>query len=314
MRGSMIGVRGSVTGLLAWLLIAAGSAAAQSPQAALKGKITSDREGAMEGVVVSAKRAGSTITVSVVSDAKGDYSFPASRLQDGRYTLTIRAAGYVLEGAPTVELTVGKPAVADLKLEPTQQLAEQLTNAEWMASAPGDDDIKRRLLSCTDCHSLRRTFESTHSAADFLKVFERMSGYYPGASDMQPQRLVGAHRRRAIPADVEQKFADYLASINLNGRAKHSFELKTSPRPTGRATRVVITEYDLPRKEIQPHDVIVDPDGMVWYSHFGEQFLSKLDPATGNGHRFPDPGAEARLSRWERSISSSTRTAISGSG
>jgi streptogramin lyase len=284
----MIGVRGSVTGLLAWLLIA-GTAAAQSPQAALKGKITSDREGAMEGVVVSAKRAGSTITVSVVSDAKGDYSFPASRLQDGRYTLTIRAAGYVLEGAPAVELIVGKPAVADLKLEPTQQLAEQLTNAEWMASAPGADDIKRRLLSCTDCHSLRRTFESTHSAADFLKVFERMSGYYPGASDMQPQRLVGAHRRRAIPADVEQKFADYLASINLNGRAKHSFELKTSPRPTGRATRVVITEYDLPRKEIQPHDVIVDPDGMVWYSHFGEQFLSKLDPKTGNVTDFSIP-------------------------
>jgi virginiamycin B lyase len=288
MRGSMIGVRGSVTGLLAWLLIA-GTAAAQSPQAALKGKITSDREGAMEGVVVSAKRVGSTITVSVVSDAKGDYSFPASRLQDGRYALTIRAAGYVLEGAPTVELSAGKPAVADLKLAPTQQLAEQLTNAEWMASAPGDDDIKRRLLSCTDCHSLKRTFESTHSAADFLKVFERMSGYYPGASDMQPQRLVGAHRRRAIPADVEQKFADYLASINLNGRAKHSFELKTSPRPTGRATRVVITEYDLPRKEIQPHDVIVDPDGMVWYSHFGEQFLSKLDPATGKVTDFPIP-------------------------
>ena len=289
MRGSMIGVRGSVTGLLAWLLIAAGTAAAQSPEAALKGKIASDREGAMEGVVVSAKKAGSTITVSVVSDAKGDYSFPAARLQDGRYTLTIRAAGYVLEGAPTVELTVGKAAVADLKLEPTQQLAEQLTNAEWMASAPGDDDIKRRLLSCTDCHSLKRTFESTHSAADFLKVFERMSGYYPGASDMQPQRLVGAHRRRAIPADMEQKFADYLASINLHGRAKHSFELKTSPRPTGRATRVVITEYDLPRKEIQPHDVIVDPDGMVWYSHFGEQFLSKLDPATGKVTDFPIP-------------------------
>ena len=79
MRGSMIGARSSVTGLLAWLLIAAGSAAAQSPPAALSGKIASDREGAMEGVVVSAKKAGSTITISVVSDAKGDYSFPAAR-------------------------------------------------------------------------------------------------------------------------------------------------------------------------------------------------------------------------------------------
>jgi virginiamycin B lyase len=287
MRGSIGGVRISVTGLLAWLLIAAGSAAAQSPPAALSGKIASDREGAMEGVVVSAKKAGSTITISVVSDAKGDYSFPAARLQEGSYTLTIRAAGYVLEGAPTVELAAGKPAVADLKLKPTAQLAEQLTNAEWMASAPGADDIKRRLLNCADCHSLKRIFESTHSAADFLKVFERMGGYYPGASDMQPQRLVGAHRRPAVPAGMEQKFADYLASINLNGRSKHSFELKPFARPTGRATKVVITEYDLPRKEIQPHDVIVDRDGMVWYSHFGEQFLSKLDPKTGKVTDFP---------------------------
>ncbi len=31
----------------------------------------------MEGVVVSAKKAGGTITVSVVSDEKGRYSFPA---------------------------------------------------------------------------------------------------------------------------------------------------------------------------------------------------------------------------------------------
>src|SRR5712691_9080257 len=135
MRGSMIGARVCGTGLLAWLLIAAGTEAAQSPETALSGKIASDREGAMEGVVVSAKKAGSTITVSVVSDAKGDYSFPAARLQEGRYTLTIRAAGYVLEGAPTVELAAGKPAVADLKLKPTPHLAEQLTNAEWMASA-----------------------------------------------------------------------------------------------------------------------------------------------------------------------------------
>ena len=35
--------------------------------------------------------------------------------------------------------------------------------------------------------------------------------------------------------------------------------------------------------------MIVDPDGMVWYSHFGEQFLSKLDPKTGKVTDFPIP-------------------------
>ena len=158
-----------------------------------------------------------------------------------------------------------------------------------MTSAPGPDEIKRQLLNCTDCHSLQRIFQSQHSAAVFLKVFERMGGYYPGASDLQPQRLVGAHRRPGVSPDTAQKFADYLASLNLSGRNENPFELKPFPRPKGRATNVVMTEYDLPRKEIQPHDVIVDPDGMVWFAHFGELALSKLDPATGKVTDFPIP-------------------------
>ena len=52
-------------------------------QSALTGVVTSIEEGAMEGVVVSAKKDGSTMTVSVVTDAQGRFSFPASRLEPG---------------------------------------------------------------------------------------------------------------------------------------------------------------------------------------------------------------------------------------
>ncbi len=58
---------------------------AQSPSAsALAGRVTSQEEGAMEGVLVSAKRAGATMTVTVVSDAQGRYSFPQNRLEPGQ--------------------------------------------------------------------------------------------------------------------------------------------------------------------------------------------------------------------------------------
>src|SRR4029450_11128686 len=70
-------------------------AAAQSA-VALGGQVTSTEEGPMEGVLVSARKAGSTITVTVVSDARGAYSFPAARLEPGRYSLRIRAVGYDL--------------------------------------------------------------------------------------------------------------------------------------------------------------------------------------------------------------------------
>src|SRR6202049_517854 len=70
--------------------------------AALTGQVTSQEEGAMEGVVVSAKKDGSTITVSVVSNKQGMYSFPANRLEPGHYSLKIRAVGYDLDGVGPV--------------------------------------------------------------------------------------------------------------------------------------------------------------------------------------------------------------------
>ena len=67
-------------------------AQAQAPSA-LTGQVSSAAEAFMEGVVVSAKRDGSTVTISVVSDNKGKFSFPASKLEPGRYSLSIRAIG-----------------------------------------------------------------------------------------------------------------------------------------------------------------------------------------------------------------------------
>src|SRR4051812_38497960 len=160
----------------ACLLTSAGPALAQSAPPALGGKIASDREGPMEGVLVSAKRTGSTITVTVVSDAKGAYAFPADRLEPGHHDLTIRATGYALDGAGGVEIAPGKTAAADLKLKPSPVQFEQLTNAEMLVSAPGPDELKRNLLNCSDCHSLHRIMGSKHTRAEFLQVFDRMGG------------------------------------------------------------------------------------------------------------------------------------------
>ncbi|MGZ6195264.1 MAG: carboxypeptidase-like regulatory domain-containing protein, partial [Candidatus Binataceae bacterium] len=99
---------------LVLLLVPTDPVAAQTA-AALSGQISSADEGPMEGVLVSAKRAGSTITVTVVSDAQGRYSFPAAKLEPGQYTLRIRAAGYDLDHPALVD--IGAPnASADLKL------------------------------------------------------------------------------------------------------------------------------------------------------------------------------------------------------
>jgi virginiamycin B lyase len=276
--------------LLALTALAVGfgisQAQAQAP-AALTGQVSSPTEAAMEGVVVSARREGASFTVSVVSDKSGRFSFPAAKLEPGRYTLAIRAVGYDLDGPKNVEVAGGGGSTTDLKLKPTKSLARQLTNAEWLASFPGTDAQKKSLLNCIGCHDLDRIVSSTHDATEFVQVFDRMTGYYPGSMPTYPQRLNGTARRNL--GQGVQALADYLASINLSADESWHYPLKTFARPSGRATRVVITEYDLPRKQIQPHDAIVDGDGMVWFTHFGEQFLGRLDPKTGKVSEYPLP-------------------------
>ena len=99
----------------------------------------------MEGVLVSAHRDGSNITVTVVTDTAGRYAFPATRLAPGHYTLSIRAVGYDLAGPKATDIAADAPATADLTLRKTTDLAAKLTNAEWMESLPGGADRKQFL-------------------------------------------------------------------------------------------------------------------------------------------------------------------------
>src|SRR5215813_13781272 len=78
--------------------------------AALTGQVTSKEEGPMEGVLVTAKKAGSTIAITVVTNKKGRYSFPASRLEPGQYAIKIRAVGYDLDGSGTADVAGDRTA------------------------------------------------------------------------------------------------------------------------------------------------------------------------------------------------------------
>ncbi|MEJ0077165.1 MAG: carboxypeptidase regulatory-like domain-containing protein [Alphaproteobacteria bacterium] len=276
-------MRGLILGLLFPVCLLAPDAMAQT----LSGQVTSTEEGPMEGVLVSAKRAGATITVTVATDAKGHYSFPAGKLSPGDYALRIRAAGYDLD-SPT-KVAVSGETSADLKLRRTEDLASQLSNGEWIASVPGTGAQKNGLLNCIGCHTLERVVKSAYTADDFMHVLPRMQGYVnqsmPGAPQLRRgERLMEERGDQRV--QVYRGLADYLAQINQS-KGAWSYALKTLPRPTGKGTRAVITEYDLPREAIQPHDVVVDADGIAWYSSFGEQNLGRLDPKTGKVTEYP---------------------------
>src|ERR1700691_2152496 len=216
----------SAAALTAFVLHTSAPTFAQNA-AALSGAVTSAKEGPMEGVVVSARKDGSIITVSVVSDDKGHFSFPASRLDPGHYAISIRATGYDLDGPKDATIAAGQEDKIDVTVKTERNLSAQVTNAEWLMRIPRTDDP-------------------------------------PTA-------------------------AKWLASINLSGQDTWSYPLKTLPRLTGKSTHVIITEYDMPNKLIEPQDVVLDHEGNVWYSDFGQMFIGEMDPKTGAVTQYPIP-------------------------
>jgi virginiamycin B lyase len=284
------------------LIHAAPAVPPQSPNApALAGTVTSQQEGLMEGVVVNARRDDANFTVSVVSDAQGKFSFPRDHLQSGKYALTIRAVGYDLKAPASVEVTERKTAIAALTLVKTKDLAAQLTSIEWAKSVPGTPEQKDKLIyqtvSCAYCHTWQRVVRSNHTPEEFVDLITRMQKYYTDGSAVStdhrgrgqlgpPDQVAAADTNPnwgRDPFGVPKKdLAEYLSTINLSGgKTTWPYELKTLPRPKGKATRVIITQYDMPRPDTVAHDLDLDSSGTIWYTDESRMFFGKMDPKTG---------------------------------
>ena len=264
-------------------------AAAIPSQAMLAGKVTSQAEGPMEGVLVGAKKVGSTITTWVVSDAQGRYGFPRERLQAGKYGISVRAVGYEL---PKTSVDIAEQTTQlDLELNKvtrTSKLAAQLSNGEWLMSVPGTREQKSLLSGCVNCHTLARVLFTHFNADEMAQVVERMAMHTNNSSPLHPWVRPIENPLRP-PTAGQMMLGKYLSSINLSAMDSFEFPLKTLPRPKGKATEVIYTVYDLPRPDASPHDEVFDAEGNVWYSDFNSQFLGKLDPKTGKVVEYPVP-------------------------
>ena len=280
-KSALIGIATGVMAGVCSLLPSPVHAAQVPAPAALSGRVSSQEEGEMEGVLVSARKQGSTVTVTVVSDAQGRYSFPRNRLEPGQYSLHIRAVGYELNDPDPAEVTTQKTAQLDLKLRKTADLASQMTNAELLWSAPGTEEQKKFLLTCVGCHTLQRIFRSHYNAGELTKTAQRMSTYYEGTIPERPQLKPVPPNPPPPTPRITPEQAEYLNTVNLSANSQWQYPLKTQPRPKGKATQVIITEYDLPRPRAMPHDTVVDSEGLVWYSDHGQQYVGRLDPKSG---------------------------------
>lgn len=266
--------------------------------AALTGTVRSAEEGAMEGVVVIARRTGANFYVSVTSDEKGRYVFPATHLEPGEYTVTIRATGWDLTPIGKVTLARGKAATQDLALVKTADLTKQLSSREWALSMPGTDALKRQFiqngLSCTYCHSVERILKTKYTAEQLIPVITRMTRYFEDGSAVpsgtgrakatlkEKDRLKGLEEQKAWFGRVSKTdMATLIANANLSGgRTAFPYDLKVLPRPKGVATKAIVTTWEIPRKDAVAHDAVVDSKGRVWYNEENSWVVGMLDPKT----------------------------------
>ncbi len=226
------------------ILAAAGFAVTSASAAdhVLTGSIATAKGQKLEGVQVSAKKEGSTITTSVYTDQNGDYFFPP--LADGKYRVWAQALSFETAKG---EVDLGATAHHDFKLTAMTDLEakiRQLPPEMLVDALPEDTDadanIKKIFTSqCTGCHTPGYPLQFKFDEAGWNKIINLMkvvpgSGVYPGANAKVSQII--EYNRKELAA--------YLA--RARGPGETSMKIKDRPRPTGEAARVVWQTYDLP--------------------------------------------------------------------
>jgi hypothetical protein len=137
-------------------VVALGLAAPACADQLLTGSIASATGQKLDGVQVSAKKEGSTITTSVYTDLNGEYFFPA--IPDGKYQVWAQTLGFqTAKGA--VDLSATKHQ--DFRLatitdpeERIRQLPSEMLAAALPEDTEADANIKRIFHNqCTGCHT-----------------------------------------------------------------------------------------------------------------------------------------------------------------
>jgi len=231
-------VRSILLASAASLVLASGAQADQL----LAGAITSASGQKLDGVTVSAKREGTTITTSVYTDQDGNYYFPP--MADGKYQVWTNALGFETSKG-TVDLSATRKH--NVALKPItdrdamiRQLPSELLVAALPEATPEDAAIKKIFTNnCTGCHAPGYPLQFKFDEAGWNKIISLMkvvpgSGVYPGPNAKASQLI--DHNQKQLAA--------YLARARGPGETSMTFTPR--PRPTGEAARAVWTLYDVP--------------------------------------------------------------------
>jgi len=255
----------------------------------LSGAISSATGQKLDGITVSAKREGSSITTSVYTDATGSYYFPP--LAVGKYNVWAQALGFE-QSKTQVDLSANKKQDLSLKTisDPEtrwRQLPGELVMPALVEDSAEDVHMKQILHNqCNGCHTPSYPLQFRFDKQGWSRIIDLMK-VIGGGGD----RVNSGRPANQILQMNQERLATWLAKV----RGPNSvMKIPERPRPSGEAARVAWTLYDIPRNPgvglaalpastadndgtnwalgtpsragILIHDDVMDFDGNVWFT------------------------------------------------
>ena len=262
-----------------WVLILASEP--KFERATISGTVKSSTGGGLSGVLVRLINTDRSISVSVLSQAGGlyyaDVLFPGSyeiRAERKGYQSAVKS-GVRAKGHISVDLVVRKVADEDTYLS-SEHVFDQF---------PEDPDKNLVVDTCFRCHSMLSFLKERKSHDQWETLVKRMV----------------PRRRDGMTEDEINRVIGYFDRY-FNESVPLGKSFQDAPEAPPNAMPVRITEYSIPDQPppevsipstntapMYPHNIIVTPQGMVWFALYKSNRVASLDPTTGEFRSYPVP-------------------------
>src|SRR3989441_10898634 len=263
-----------------------------------RGVVRSSKGTLLEGIAIQLVSQKNAIRTTVYSDRDGRYEFP--KLEAGWYTFRVaRPLEYKpyqrdavwIEGASSLDEIVLERVTDSEFLPPTPEILAQLTDAEWLYNLPGTVQEKK-IFSDTcgsGCHNYQQSLRDRFDEKGWSLMLDRMTLY--GGRLVIEKNRPGPDGKIPMGFGLTEENRDILLKFLARVRGPQSEfpAMKPFPRPRRAATRVIFTEYELPRFDVRVHDVAGDADGNIWDTSNRSPIIGKLDPRTGEVKQYQVP-------------------------
>lgn len=237
----------------------------------IEGTITDAGGQPVAGAFVKFNNDARRLTFMVISQDGGNYK--VDRLPSGSYTAQSVGGDFQSEwsapidvangAASNMNLTLNVQRAPDLPAAWPRRVPESMASVDNLPAGHGKDIIMK---NCSGCHSANQVAGGRNSADGWASTVEDMADLMKGSG--KPE----------ITEEESKVLIEYLAA-NLPELAP--------PDPNSRFPRELMqgearnyrsVQYNLATKDVETHDVAVDPNGIGWANQRTGGKISRFDP------------------------------------